>query len=302
VALGVPVFALVMWATIALVYLGDWRLAEYFRGLSELSRYSSAGRVAYLLGERNVGGWWYFFPAAFALKTPVALHVLMIVALVGAWAGVGGVTGHAWMTHGARAPVVGALLFIAVVMASGFNIGMRHALPAMPLLCLAVAHGVAPVWAGAGRAVRGALAAVFASFVISSASAYPNFISYLSEYAVGRPLFETLVDSSTDWGQGLPALRKYMQERGIERVGLAYFGSALPEAYGIDYVPMPSFLELPHERLFSGPPPRYLVVSATLLTGLYVRGDPYVPLRMIKPVAVVGGSLYVFDRALLGKL
>jgi hypothetical protein len=37
------------------------------------------------------------------------------------------------------------------------------------------------------------------------------------------------------------------------------------------------------------------VVSATLLAGSYLRSDPYARLRAQQPVAVVGGSLYVFD-------
>ena len=302
ITIGVPVFLGVAWATIALVYLGDWRLADYFRGLADLTRSSSAGRVAFLLGERNVGGWWYFYPVAFALKTPVALHVLMAVALAGAWFSVRAGGARAWMTSGARAPAVGAVLFVAAIMSTGFNIGLRHILPAIPLVCILVAHGVAPVWNRGNRMVRVALATVFAAFVFSSAKAYPDFLAYLSEYASGREVGETLVDSNTDWGQGLPELRKYLREHGIDRVALGYFGSAVPEAYDIRYVPMPSFLELPRQEPTAGPAPRYLVVSATLLEGLYVRDDPYAPLRRAKPVAIVGGTLYVFDRESLGTL
>jgi hypothetical protein len=85
-----------------------------------------------------------------------------------------------------------------------------------------------------------------------------------------------------------------MRVHGIERVALGYFGSAPPEGYGIAHVPMPSFLDLPPQPPAEAPP-RYLVVSATLLAGLYVKGDPYARLREARPVAVVGGSLYVFD-------
>jgi hypothetical protein len=100
------------------------------------------------------------------------------------------------------------------------------------------------------------------------------------------------VDSSTDWGQGLVALRQFMLARGIDRVALAYFGSALPEGYGIAYVPLPSFLELPAQAPGA---PRYLVVSATLLAGSYVNGDPYAVLRPLRPTAIVADTLYVYD-------
>jgi hypothetical protein len=301
ILLGVPVFVLVCYVTIALVYLGDWRLADFTRGMGEIRRTSAAGRVAFLLGERNVGGWWYFFPVALALKTPVALQLLALLAVVGAWvAGRDGSWRH-WLVHRARAPALGAALFIGALLASGMNIGSRHALPALPLLCILVAQGIAPIW-GRGRAgVRGALALVFATYVLSTLLHYPYFLSYLSEYARGRALHETLVDSSTDWGQGLVALRAFMQERGIDVVALAYFGSALPEGYGIRYVALPSFLDLP-PKPEGAAVPRYAVVSATLLSGTYLNGDLYAAMRGVKPIAVVAETLYVYDIESLGKL
>jgi Dolichyl-phosphate-mannose-protein mannosyltransferase len=304
ILLGVPVFLLVGYATIALIYLGDWRLADFIGGAREIAHTSSAGRVAFLLGERNVGGWWYFFPVALALKTPLALHVLVLLAAVGAWVAGRGGRWRGWLVHGARAPAVGAVLFLGALLASGINIGSRHALPAFPLVCILVAQGLAPIWDDGRRAVRGALAAVFACYLFSSLSHYPYFLSYLSEYVHGRALHETLVDSSTDWGQGLVALRVYMGEHGINEVALAYFGSALPEGYGIRYVELPSFLDLPRQPAGSAAP-RYAVVSATLLSGTYsdyFRGDLYAALRGAKPVAVVADTLYVYDLEALGKL
>jgi hypothetical protein len=77
-------------------------------------------------------------------------------------------------------------------------------------------------------------------------------------------------------------------------VALGYFGTAMPQGYGIDFVALPSYFWMSVEDR-PGPPPRYTVVSATLLAGSYLRGDPYARLRKEKPVAVVGGSLYIFD-------
>jgi hypothetical protein len=298
VLLAVPLFGAIVYAVIALLYLGDWRLADFFGGLREITRSSLAGRPAFLLGERNIGGWWYFFPVAFMLKTPVALHVLMLIALAGAWAVARGGRWREALAHPARPAFLGAGLFLAALLASRVNIGVRHALPMMPFLCILVAMGVNEVWMRGQRATRAALGIVFAAYVFSTASHYPFFLSYLSDYARGRPLHRTLVDSSTDWGQGLVALRAFMREHGIDRVALGYFGSALPEGYGIDYVALPSFLQLPEQAPGS---PRFIVVSATLLTGNYARGDPYAALRDAQPAAVVADTLYVFDRMALGK-
>jgi hypothetical protein len=85
-----------------------------------------------------------------------------------------------------------------------------------------------------------------------------------------------------------------MRSNGIDRVALGYFGTAMPQGYGIDYIALPSYFWVSSDAR-PGPPPRYTVVSATLLAGSYLRGDPYAELRKERPVAVVGGSLYVFD-------
>ena len=299
ILIGVPLFALVAYATVVLVYLGDWRVAEFMRGLSRGAS-GAGGRDAFLWGEHYSGGRWYFFPVAIALKTPLALHVLALLAVFGAWVAARGGLRREWLAHGTRAPAVGAASFVAVLIVAPLNVGSRHALPLMPLLCILVAQGVAPFWSGGRTAVRAALAVVFAGFVLSSVRPYPFFISYLSEYALGRASYETLVDSSTDWGQGLVALRAFMRERGIDQVALGYWGSAPPEGYGIRYLALPSYFPLrpPPPGLAQ---PRYVVVSATLLAG-FVEGDPYAALRKARPVAVVGGSLYVFDAEALGKL
>ncbi len=289
------VFAGVVYVAMVLIYAGDWRLSEYVAGLGELSQSTfTGGRTAFLLGERRSGGWWYFFPVAFALKTPLGFHLLVITAVVAAIASSRGDAWRQWASHGARAPAVGSAFLLAAVMGARMNIGMRHALPLLPLLCILVAQGVAWLAARWGTKARAWAGVCLVAMAASTLRHYPYFLSYLSEYAWGRPLHETLVDSNTDWGQGLVALRDYMRANGIERVALGYFGTALPQGYGILYTPEPSYFAL-SEGAPPGPAPRFLVVSATLLAGSYLRDDPYAPLRRGKPVAVVGGSLYVFD-------
>ncbi len=299
IAVAVPIFAAVAYATLVLVYLGDWRLAEFRAGLAAGAG-GAGGRDAFLWGAHYAGGRWYFFPIAIALKTPVALHVLAAIAMFGAWRAARYGRAREWLAHGARAPAAAAAFFLAALIVAPLNVGSRHALPLLPLLVILVAQGVAPFWRAGTSAVRATLAVVFAAFLLSSLRPYPYFLSYLSEYAAGRASYETLVDSSTDWGQGLIALRTFMRERGIDQVALGYWGSAIPESYGVRYARMPSYFPL-RAPAASATGPRYLVVSATLLAG-FVASDPYGALRNARPVAVVGGSLYVFDREALGTL
>ena len=289
------VFAAIVYALIAVMYSCDWLLTEYMSGIAEISVPAlTGGRTAFLLGDHRQGGWWYFFPVAFALKTPVGLHVLALLAIAAGILAARSGTLRAWASHPARAPALAAALMLAVMMAARMNIGTRHALPVVPLACILIAQGVAWWSARGARWLVPVAATALVAMAASTLRYYPYFLSYLSEYAYGRPVHETLVDSNTDWGHGLVALREYMRANGIDRVALGYFGTAMPQGYGIEYVALPSYFWV--EREDPGkPPPRYTVVSATLLAGSYLRGDPYARLRKVKPVAVVGGSLYIFD-------
>jgi 4-amino-4-deoxy-L-arabinose transferase-like glycosyltransferase len=189
---AVPVFLIVAYVTIAAVYLGDWKLAQFVQGLYQNLR-DSVGRVSFLLGERYVGGRWYFFPVAFLLKTPVAFHVMILVAAIGAWGAMRTKSWRAWLAHGVRAPAVGVAFFLLGLVTSSLNIGFRHALPMLPPLCILVAQGVEPLWNCGCVWLRAALALVFASFVASTTTHYPYFLSYVSEYVQARPLYETRV-------------------------------------------------------------------------------------------------------------
>lgn len=101
-----------------------------------------------------------------------------------------------------------------------------------------------------------------------------------------------LTDSSHDWGQGLIALRDFMVEENVPVVHLSYFGSARPDAYGIDYVPLRSFYALPPVAQ-PAVTPRFVVISATNLVGTHVE-DVFAPFRDIEPYRVLGHTMFVY--------
>jgi 4-amino-4-deoxy-L-arabinose transferase-like glycosyltransferase len=297
-----PVFALVSWAVLVAVYLGDAGLAEFARATINRVVHGSSGvhygHSALLFGERRLTGWWYFFPVAFVLKTPAAFHGLMLLGAVGAilaWRGRG--RGREWLASPLRVPLVAGTAILLVLMNSSLNIGIRHAMPGVAFLCVLVAWGVAQVWRRSGRPVHALVAVLLAWNVVSVVRTYPHFLAYLTEYTRGRmALYDTLVDSNTDWGQGLLALRDFMRERGIDQVYLSYFGSGSPEGYGIRYHAMRSHFPLRGNPGHSEPP-RYAAISATNLAGTYVRGDPFAKFRTRKPFAVVAGTIWIYELA-----
>src|SRR5690606_18167518 len=149
---------------------------------------------------------------------------------------------------------------------SSLNIGFRYALPVLPFICMLTAIGVVRAVRITSPAVKYVAMVAGAWAVIHVTTFYPFFLSYVSEYGPGRDrAYEVLADSNVDWGQGLLALRAFMHEHDIPSVYLSYFGSALPEGYGIRFVPLTSFFPLrPQPPLTEQP--KWLAVSSTNLT------------------------------------
>jgi hypothetical protein len=289
-----PVAALVVYVALVVLYLGDVTLSSFRHGLTFNILRANIGQSApaLLLGEQRVGGFWYFFPVAFLIKTPAALHLLLM----------GGISSlvfirpdrRALLRSPLRGIVVGALIFLVLLMKSDLNIGFRHALPIVPLVIVIAAAGLARIWHANVRAVRLVIVGLLVIQAASVLSWYPHFIPYTSEYFLPRNLgFARISDSSHDWGQGLPLLRDFMKKEGVSSIYLSYFGSAPPEAYGIKYVPLLSFFELEPQPQ-PAVPPRFLAISATNLSGAYVR-DAFALFRRVAPYRVLGHSIFVYE-------
>ena len=289
--------ALVMgYLALVAIYLGDFTLADLRWGLEYTFRHVRRGHgvPGYLLGELSPTGWWYFYPVAFLLKTPAALHALIALAIVGLLT-----TGSrtSVLESRLRAPLIGGAVFLASLLQSNLVIGFRHALPLVVFACVLAGAGAARLWEGGRRRVQAVILALVVWYAASSLSYYPNFLAYTSEYVPERDRgHEVLLDSSLDWGQGLVQLREYMRAEGISRVYLSYFGSALPEGYGIDYLPLPSFFALPPRSGADagGDPPTHMVISATNLHGVYLPGDPFRQLRQVEPDTILAHTLFVY--------
>ncbi len=294
------------------VYRGDVALAEFRYGLEYTFGHVNRGHgaPAYLLGDLSRTGWWYFYPVAFLFKTPAALHLLLMVGLLGivrrASDSLAPVSApsrvrrvlervRAALRSPLRMPVIGAAMFGAALLSASLAIGFRYALPVLPLLCAVVGAGCAALWTRAGRGLRVAIVALLLWHAGSALSFYPHFLAYTSEYGPGRDHgHRVLLDSSLDWGQGLLEVRDWMRNEGVDRIWLSYFGSGMPGGYGIDYEPLPSFMPLAPSAAQDAPEPRWIVVSATNLHGIYLPGDPMFRLRAFEPDTVLGHTMMVY--------
>jgi len=203
---------------------------ELFLGMREVVAHNSQGHAAYLMGEVRRTGWWYFFPIALAVKTPLPFLAL---ALGGAATAVRrAYAGRDWRS---AAPVLAVAMILAISMLSRINIGVRHVLPVYPLLAIVAGFGAARLWSrvGPGTGIRrGALAAGALWLAVGSARAHPDYLSYFNELAANRRE-PVLVDSDLDWGQDLQRLADTVRARRIGAISLAYWGSADPRRHGL---------------------------------------------------------------------
>jgi Dolichyl-phosphate-mannose-protein mannosyltransferase len=251
-------------------------------------------RPAFLLGEYSETGWWYYFPVTFVLKTPVPLLILIAVAVFRSITRPAGLRRELFLW-------LPALFFFAITMTRNINIGHRHLLPVYPFLF--VAAGRAAVLAGQAGRLRptgAAMLLVLAGwYALGTLRVHPHYLAYFNELAGGpRNGYRRLVDSNLDWGQGLKALKAWMDASGVRRIKLCYFGTADPEYHGIDCDRLPGYQPPPPSVTVREVNPGDIVaVSATHLQGVYL--DPAMRplmelLRSRTPIGTPGFAIFVY--------
>ena len=248
-------------------------------------------RPAFLNGVVSLQGWWYYFPAAFAMKTSLALQLLMgggLVAIALGWRRLG--------RENVLFVVVPIALYLGATMATRINIGVRHLLPIYPFAMLLIAAAAQAILNWRPRAGAVALAAVVAVGAIEFGHTYPDNLAFFNVLAGGPEGGSAhLVDSNLDWGQDLKPLKRWMDENTVPHINLAYFGTAYPPYYSINATMLPGsefFRPNPNVEL-----PGYVAISATVLRGVYL-GDQerafYRPFLQMTPVATIGHSIFVY--------
>jgi 4-amino-4-deoxy-L-arabinose transferase-like glycosyltransferase len=254
---------------------------ELIEGIRELLLHNEHGQSAYLFGEFRRYGWWYFFPVALAVKSPIPLLVLGGIGTALAASG----------RHGAQrwallAPALAAAAILAVCMPAPINVGVRHVLPMYPLMAVMAGYGAARLWTADSRRTLARLTAVgLVSWqMVSSAAAHPDYLPYFNAVA-GRHPERILLDSDLDWGQDLQRLADTARARRIPELSLAYFGTADVTRHGL-----PSVRVLKSNERVTG----WVAASETVLTHTDPQYAGYRWLNAHAPVARVGKSIALF--------
>jgi hypothetical protein len=160
----------------------------------------------YLFGKLSVLGWWYYFPAAFALKFPLPLIPLVVMAAIK----------RKMMEHDEKVvmSVVAAIMSFFCIFCTA-QIGVRYLLPAVPFLYV-YAGGAAGAGSFRFRILHGGLVLWF---IMSSLSYYPHYLSYFNECVINRKhSYKYLADSNIDWGQNAYYLERYLNRHSGEKI------------------------------------------------------------------------------------
>jgi hypothetical protein len=266
--------------------------SPYIRGVQAVLDFAGGGRSAYLLGEVSNEGWWYYFPVAFAVKTPLATLIGLAIA-----------TGLViWRpTSDDLFILIPPVVYFLTSTTVRLNLGYRHLLPMLPFLAVHIGRlARRPVFKS--RQVSTYFVIGLAAWLaISTLGIYPHFLAYFNAIGGGPERgWRILVDSNIDWGQDLKGLGTWMEQESVERVKLSWFGSARPQAYGIPHDLLPG---LPYGfAAWQDPPfttehpePGVYAISVSNLVGVaFPDHDLYAWFRARQPSTKIGYSVFVY--------
>jgi hypothetical protein len=300
---GLAFMGLAAWITVWVVYSFDSSPlpgGAFWDDLVWQFDYLSRPHGAYLLGRSDPWGWWYYFPLAFLVKTPLPTLILSGWAILSAFRSKRKPSPFLWLPP---------LIYFAISLFSPLNIGYRHLIPLLPFLALFIAdtlpkpRTLRPLAMTASRLAHLAPAAMTFMVVVSSILAWPDYIPFfnvLVKWSEGN--WRILSDSNIDWGQDLPALAEW-QKRSGEMLKLSYFGVAHPSAYGLNFSALPTWEPGPEQvnpahQSFNpaDPAPGVYAISVTNLHGLVLGAgqDTFAWFREREPEARIGGSIFIY--------
>ena len=265
----------------------------YLLNVRTLIGHADRGHGAFLMGQVSMHGWWYYFPVAFLLKTPLLTLLLLGVA--------------AWDTARRKrwreeAPLLlFPIAYFGLAMASSLNIGYRYILPILPFTIVYVAKVAGLAWLRPAWLRRHVLPGLVVLYAGTSLCLHPHYLAYFNLLAGGpEGGYRYLVDSNLDWGQDLKLLKAYVDEQGVEEVWLGYLGTADPAYYGIRYRSLfaPGTSYPADDFSPVNPAPGWYAISATVLQGSYSpEPDLFDWFRRHEPAARIGYSIFVYQVA-----
>ena len=307
--------------------------AQYLLGLEMATNRTGTGNTTYFEGVVSAKGRLDYFPTLYLVKIPLAFHIMTLIAVC--WAIRASFKKRAWRNFVANAlntvrknyELFALFIFLVVYWAASLigslNIGLRHILPTFAPTYMLVIAGLAAAM-GEIKNIKiksllfGVVSFLLGSFIASSLTIYPHYLSYYNELAGGPDNgYKIAVDSNLDWGQDLKRLNEWVEycniknsttnqaecgeqnREEIDKIYVDYFGGGDPQYYlGDKYIKWTSDMD-PATIPYGG----WLAVSANQMMGQRAIAAPdynqptdkYDWLSQYEPpVAKIGHSIFVY--------
>ncbi len=246
--------------------------SAYWQSFERVAQHSLGDNSAYLMGQFHTGWRWYYFPIVFAIKTPLPALIFLAMTLL--------VIRRTWLGWWRELILAGLpVCYLAASLVSTLNIGYRHLLPIVPFVYLTIVRFISYMFSritSRRRSILSRLPVVGAMGlllwqVIGTWQIRPFYLTFFSEVVGGpRNGYRYLSDSNVDWGQGLKALRLYLETHNVPDARVSIVTPFInPKRYGIQNIeelpPSPRVPGLMAARY--NPPPGTYIISAFALRG-----------------------------------
>jgi 4-amino-4-deoxy-L-arabinose transferase-like glycosyltransferase len=247
----------------------------------------SSDRSVVLFNKLYPTGQWFYFPAAFAIKTSLALLVLLPCGFLALSLYPGRRREMLYM-------LVPALLFFAFALTSKLNIGIRHILPVYPFFIVAAAAG-AYAFARRFSFAKYFVVALIAFHALTAFRTAPNYLAFANDLWGGTEnTHRFFADSNVDSSQNHKLVNQYVKDNHITDCWYAPYGSpSIARAEQPCHV-IPGILSDDGSQIEPVPP----VIEGTVFvstTGISPRfGNTFETFRDVEPIDLIGGSVFVY--------
>lgn len=184
---------------------------SYVYGLFTVKAQSDRGHGGWFLGERRGKPHRLYFPLMLVVKSPATHLLLGLAGLVLVF----GRRRERWWQPLDWPIVLMPLFFFGVLLPSGIQIGVRHAMPVAVFLFLFAGWTAARLWARArwGKAV---VAGLLLLLLVETGAAHPHHLGHFSWLIGGAPVGHRISIVGEDWGQDVGDLARLAREEGLE--------------------------------------------------------------------------------------
>lgn len=270
--------------------------ASFVEGIDFQKQEFVAGYWSYLLGEHRQSGWWNFYALAMLWKVPVGFWVLFCLGTL------------EWLRNLTRVEaaegvlLAGPALIVLIVVSSqtGFCHHVRYVLPVLPFGAIWASRAIQTL--GNGYNFRSAMT-VFAFFwgVLSSACAYPNYLSYFNGFVGGTenaPYYMGMgpMDSTFEWGQDLLELSEWVRQSpfvgGLDGVAFGGLGQ-IRNAAGIppSWPPVAGDPRKAKDVCQLGPRPGWYAVG---IKDVFNESSDFHYFSRLRPFKRIGQTIFVY--------